>query len=294
MASVSPPSIPPTRGAAEPSHGRGRDGDGYAESSLGARLLLLHRGSARADEDEVAFLARPIGDVLASCIDLRGAVAVHDVLRTPPKPTAPFPKLADRSAIAAKLRAAIVARLEVIRTRLVATLESRLRTKLPDAEEFAAVLIESKALATRRPKDLEKASVELYADYRNMLRAGVERIRAELQMLRDELAEDLRPFGPLAFRLDALDATLRKATTARVNRLIERIPGVLETPFREMLTEEVKRLPKEVPADHFRALHRRMEDRFLAEGRELLLAFFQVERRTLDALVSEEVLCRSL
>jgi hypothetical protein len=265
-----------------------------AESSLAALLLHLRGAADAPDDDETALLARPIGDVLASCIDLRGAVAVHDVLRTPPKPTAPFPKLADRPAIAAKLRAAIVARLEVIRTRLVATLESRLRTKLPDAEEFAAVLIESKALATRKPKDLEKASVELYADYRNMLRAGVERIRAELQMLRDELAEDLRPFGPLAFRLDALDATLRKATTARVNRLIERIPGVLEAPFREMLTDEVKRLPKEVPADLFRALHRRMEDRFLAEGRELLLVFFQVERRTLDALVSEEVLCRSL
>jgi hypothetical protein len=283
MASASPPSKSTPPGA-----------PALAESSLAALLLHLRGAVDAPDDDEAALLARPIGDVLASCIDLRGAVAVHDVLRTPPKPTAPFPKLADRSAIAAKLRAAIVARLEVIRTRLVATLESRLRTKLPDAEEFAAVLIESKALATRRPKELEKASVELYADYRNMLRAGVERIRAELQMLRDELAEDLRPFGPLAFRLDALDATLRKATTARVNRLIERIPGVLETPFREMLTEEVKRLPKEVPADHFRALHRRMEDRFLAEGRELLLAFFQVERRTLDALVSEEVLCRSL
>lgn len=283
MASASPPSksSPPAAPA-------------LAESSLAALLLHLRGAVDAPDDDEAALLARPIGDVLASCIDLRGAVAVHDVLRTPPKPTAPFPKLTDRPAIAAKLRAAIVARLEVIRTRLVATLESRLRTKLPDAEEFAAVLIESKALATRRPKDLEKASVELYADYRNMLRAGVERIRAELQMLRDELAEDLRPFGPLAFRLDALDATLRKATTAQVNCLIERIPGVLETPFREMLTEEVKRLPKEVPADHFRALHRRMEDRFLAEGRELLLAFFQVERRTLDALVSEEVLCRSL
>jgi hypothetical protein len=183
--------------------------------------------AARAVQSLIAPSARAptTAQTLASLLDLQGSVQLAHCLRRQ-EPA--------RDARASELRAANESAPlllgDYVRRRLEALDRPRRSGGLRGLPSAAGVHAE---LAASAPREPSAAAARGFAAgvaraCRDHFLATLGRGRADVAALRDEVANDLKKLGGGAARLEALDAALREATSAGIERLGERFAAAHE------------------------------------------------------------------
>jgi hypothetical protein len=137
------------------------------------------------------------------------------------------------------------------------------------------------------PGEVKASARAMARAFRELLLAWLERAQGDVAALRDEIALDLRARGARAARLEALDATLRAATTAGVERVIERLGAAAERTFADTIARALRALPASATAelapwfDAGGLVHRE-----LARHRAIARGLLAHERAVLEALVA--------
>ena len=174
--------------------------------------------------------------VLASMLDLHGSVRLAHCLRA----RAPAASTYDDARAPLLLGDYVRARLASIEEttfRRLARPHDAGRTRLPNAREVLEQIAESDPNGSRAVTKALAAS--LWRTQREYLVASVARVRFEVATLREELASDLRALGPVAMRLEAIDATLRTSIDDAFAKLLERLAFAMEGAFVEALTTKL-------------------------------------------------------
>jgi hypothetical protein len=225
-------------------------------------------------------------EVLAALLDLRGSVQLEERLSrrggtvSPSEERGAPPSLLTREYVRARLDGieASLAR------RMARPFEGRIR--VPDLAGTFALL--EGALASRTAGEMKASARSMARPFRELLLAWIERAQGDVGALRDEIASDLRARGARAARLEALDATLRAATTAGVERLIERLGAASERAFAASLGRALRALPATVGRADLAPWFERggVVDRELSRLRAIALGLVAHERAVLEALVA--------
>ncbi|MEP7120856.1 MAG: hypothetical protein ABJE95_08105 [Byssovorax sp.] len=255
-------------------------------SSFGAGSLAA---AASALSDETSSEALAPGDpaaFLARRMDLRGSVDLARQLA-----------VIDRGAAAAttspeaaiRLRALVRSRLGELKLGVdrVFSEPFQRRNKLPAPAQFHATLAETGALATRIVRPVAAAVDTLWAPFGELYTLWLDRVGYEARVLRDEITPAIHALGPVAARLERLDAALLGATAkGRAELLNKLIPGLARS-FARTLSNAIASLPVAATPAHVEAWAvapgwLRPE---IARGHAVVAAVLAHERGRLEGLV---------
>ena len=226
--------------------------------------------------------------VLAALLDLRGSVQLEERLsRRGGAVVAPDVRGTPPSLLT---RDFARARLDGIEASLVRRMSRPFEGRIRVPDLAAALSLLGDALASRAPGEVKASARAMARAFRELLLAWIERAQGDVAALRDEIASDLRARGSRAARLEALDATLRAATTAGVERVIERLGAASERAFAATVARALRALPGSTTAGRaelgpwFDAGG--IVDRELARLRAIARGLLAHERAVLEALVA--------
>lgn len=238
--------------------------------------------SASAPGDPAAFLAK--------LMDLRGSVELAQRLSILDRP------LPSNGAVnpdaRARLRAFAAERLEAVRddvARVFADPFAR-RNKLPTPDDVVSILINGGALIERRGKAVSAAAESVWAPCGELITRSLDRVRFEMAALREEIGPPLAALGPVAARLERLDAALFGATAKGRQQLEDRLVAALARSFAARFAAAVAALPGATAPAHLAPWFAagglvRAE---ILRGRDVVLGVFAHERRRIEALVEVE------
>jgi hypothetical protein len=226
--------------------------------------------------------------VLAALLDLRGSVQLEERLS---RRDGAVPSADERGAPPSLLtRDYVRARLDGIEASLVRRMSRPFEGRIRAPDLAATLFLLDGALASRMPGEVKASARAMARAFRELLLAWLERAQGDVAALRDEIALDLRARGARAARLEALDATLRAATTAGVERVIERLGAAAERTFADTIARALRALPASATAgraelapwfDAGGLVHRE-----LARHRAIARGLLAHERAVLEALVA--------
>ena len=174
--------------------------------------------------------------VLASMLDLHGSVRLAHCLRARTPAASTYDDARAPLLLGDYVRARL-ASIEETTFRRLARPHDAGRTRLPNASEVLEQIAESDTQGSRAVTKALAAS--LWRTQREYLVASVARVRFEVATLREEVASDLRALGPVAMRLEAIDATLRTSIDDAFAKLLERLAFAMEGAFVEALTTKL-------------------------------------------------------
>ena len=141
--------------------------------------------------------------------------------------------------------------------------------------------------ATKSVEARREFAQETWATYRDFLLGSLQRIRAEIAELRDEIKTDLRHAGRRGESIEAVDTVLRGAMNASILELYERLATAMGAAFVPAFGAAIAELAEPIEQAS-------IEPWFAAEGllgaqiartRELTRAHFVREARLMTALV---------
>ncbi len=219
----------------------------FGAGSLAAAASALSDGpppAALAPADPAAFLARRM--------DLRGSVDLARQLAAIDR--SPAPTTVDPEA-AARLRAVVRTRLGELKISVDRTFSEpfQRRNKLPAPAQIHATLEQTGALAARSGRPVAAAVDTLWAPFGELYTLWLDRIGYEVRLLRDEITPAIHALGPLAARLERLDAALLGATAkGRAELLDKLIPGLARS-FARTLESAIGSLPAAATSAHIEA-----------------------------------------
>jgi hypothetical protein len=255
-------------------------------SHFGAGSLAAAAAALSEEAPPAALVASDPAAFLARRMDLRGSVDLARQLAAIDR--SPIPTPGDIEA-AARLRGLVRARfgeLTIGVDRVFADPFQR-RNKLPSAAQIHAALAQAGALTTRIGRPIAAAVEAIWPPFGELYSLWLDRIGFEARVLRDEITPLLQGLGPVAARLERLDAALLGATAkGRAELLGKLLPGLARS-FALTLSRAVASLPAVATPAHIAAWTvapgwLRPE---IARARAVVLAVLAHERGRLEGLV---------
>jgi hypothetical protein len=226
------------------------DLDALAPVALGAGLARRPAAALeRTDTRPVAPPAAPPhpSEVLAMLMDFSGSVALAELLHAPPS-TTPAPPDAGRRARA--LHDEVRARLDTILPVVLRPLNGVRAPRSPGPEKLFETIVRVSGGPGRAPAPQAVAGLarELGAPLRAALAASVRQARVQVAGMRADIAAPLQQLGPMADRLERIDAALSRSIEAKLTRLFERMEHTAELSFERALAQACAALPPEFGA----------------------------------------------